>query len=91
MTSQRTYFAYHELVEHDDKDPQPKFGGNRFMGSEIWPHEYLISPIKISVNWPIVPNSIEPGQFTPISMGLIRYSCSHISGHNEPIHVKFGV
>ena len=23
--------------------------------------------------------------------GLIRYSCSHISGHHEPIHVKFGV
>ena len=24
-------------------------------------------------------------------MGLIRYSCGHISGHHEPIHVKFGV
>ena len=24
-------------------------------------------------------------------MGLIRYSCSHISGHHEPIHVKLGV
>ena len=36
-------------------------------------------------------NSYEPGQFTLISMGLIRYSCSHISGHHEPIHVKFGV
>ena len=24
-------------------------------------------------------------------MGLIRYSCSHISGHHEPIHVKSGV
>ena len=24
-------------------------------------------------------------------MGLIRYSCCHISGHHEPIHVKFGV
>ena len=22
-------------------------------------------------------------------MGLIRYSCGHISGHREPIHVKF--
>ena len=21
---------------------------------EIWPHEYLISPIEISVNWPVV-------------------------------------
>ena len=33
----------------------------------------------------------EPDQFTLISMGLIRYSCGHISGHYEPIHVKFGV
>ena len=24
-------------------------------------------------------------------MGLIRYSCGQISGHHEPIHVKFGV
>ena len=24
-------------------------------------------------------------------MGLIRYSCDHILGHHEPIHVKFGV
>ena len=24
-------------------------------------------------------------------MGLIRYSCGHISGLHEPIHVKFGV
>ena len=24
-------------------------------------------------------------------MGLISYSCSHILGHHEPIHVKFGV
>ena len=24
-------------------------------------------------------------------MGLIRYPCSHILGHHEPIHVKYGV
>ena len=24
-------------------------------------------------------------------MGLIRYSCGHISGSHKPIHVKFGV
>ena len=24
-------------------------------------------------------------------MGLIRYSCGHILGHHEPIHVRFGV
>ena len=37
------------LVEHDEIYPQPKFGRNRLMGAEIWPHEYLISPIEISV------------------------------------------
>ena len=36
MTSQKTFFAfqrfgYHVSVEHDEKHPQPKFGGNRFM------------------------------------------------------------
>ena len=45
----------------------------------IWPHEHLISPIEIKF------------KFTLISMGLIRYSCGHISDHHEPIHVKFGV
>ena len=30
-------------------------------------------------------------KFTLISMGLNRYSCGHILGHHEPIHVKFGV
>ena len=74
-------------------------------GPEIWPHEYLFSPIEISVNWPGF-NSYEPGQFTLISMGVfmlpyirppwtnscqIWCSCCHISGHHEPIHVKFGV
>ena len=39
----------------------------------------------------LVPNSYEPGQLTLISVGLIRYSCCHILGHHEPIHVKFGV
>ena len=37
MTSQKTFFGfqcfgYHVPVEHDKKHPQPKFGGNRFMG-----------------------------------------------------------
>ena len=27
---------------------------------------------------------MEPGQFTLISMGLVRYSCGHILGHHEP-------
>ena len=57
MTSQKTFlafqrFEYHVLVEHDEKPPQSKFGVNRFMWPEIWPHEHLISPTEISVNWP---------------------------------------
>ena len=56
---------------------------------EIWSHKYLISPIEISINY-LVPN-YEPGQFTLISMGLIRYSCGHFLDHHEPLHVKFGV
>ena len=72
------------------KHPQPKFGRNWFMGAEIWPHEYLISSTEISINWP-GSKQLSTGQFTPISVGLIRYSCGHISGHHEPNHVKFGV
>ena len=38
MTSQKTFFGfqcfgYHVSVEHDEKHPQPKLGGNRFMGA----------------------------------------------------------
>ena len=58
---------------------------------EIWPHEYLLAPLK-SVKIGMVPNSYEPGQFPLLSMGLIKYSCGHILGpHHELIHVKFGV
>ena len=57
---------------------------------EIWTHEYLISPIEISVNWP-GSKELWTWPITRISMGLIRYSCGHISGHHEPIHVKFDV
>ena len=34
---------------------------------------------------------MEPDQFTLISMGLIRYSCGHISGPHEPIPIQFGL
>ena len=38
MTSQKTFFAfqrlgYHVSEEHDEKHPQSKFGGDRFMGA----------------------------------------------------------
>ena len=57
MTSQKTFFAfqrfgYHVSVEPDEKQPQPKLVGIRSWGPKIWPHEYLICPIEISVNWP---------------------------------------
>ena len=55
MTSQKTFFrfqcfGYHVSVEHDEKHPQPNWVGICSWGPEIWPHEYLISPIEISVN-----------------------------------------
>ena len=64
----------------------PNLVGIGSWGPKIWPHKYLLSPIEISVNWPG-----SKQLFTLISMGLIRYSCGHIFGHHEPIHVKFGV
>ena len=84
MTSQKTFFGfqcfgYHVSVEHDENIHSPNWVGIGSWGPEIWPHEYLISSTEISVNWP------------GFSMGLIRYSCGHISGYHEPIHVKFGV
>ena len=48
------------------------------------------SPTEITVI-DLILNSYERGQFTLISIRLIWYSCSHISGHHEPIHVKFSV
>ena len=38
MMSQETFFAFQHFeyqisVEHDEKPPQPKFGGNRFIGA----------------------------------------------------------
>ena len=30
----------------------PNLVGIGYWGPEIWPHEYLLSPIEISVNWP---------------------------------------
>ena len=68
----------------------PNWVGFGSWGPEIWPHEYLISPTEISVNWPGSKQLWTRPIYT-ISMGLIRYSCGHISGHHEPIHVKFGV
>ena len=39
MTSQKTFvafqrFGYHVSVEHDEKHPLPKFGGNQFMEAQ---------------------------------------------------------
>ena len=70
-------------------NPYTKLYINRFMvARDIWLHEYLISPIECCVNWP---ESLLLGTrlFTLISIGLIRYSCSHFSGPHEPISTKF--
>ena len=57
MTSQKTFFGfqcfgYHVSVEHDEKIHSPNWMGIGSWRPEIRPHEYLISPIEISVNWP---------------------------------------
>ena len=57
MTSQKTFFAfqrfeYHVSMEHDENVHSPNLVGIGSWGPEIWLHEYLISPIEISVNWP---------------------------------------
>ena len=49
-------------------------------GPEIWRHEYLLSPIEISVNWPGSKQLWTRPNFTLISMGLIRYSCEPYLG-----------
>lgn len=41
---------YQVSVEHDEKQAEPKFGGNQKMDIEIWSLEYLISSTVISVN-----------------------------------------
>ena len=33
VTKKLQRFGYHSSVEHDEKHPQPKFGGNRLMGA----------------------------------------------------------
>ena len=55
---------------------------------EIQLHEYLISPTEISVNQP---GSYFWNQAILHSVGLIRYSCGHISHPNEKISTKFGL
>ena len=62
------------------------------MGPEIWPHEYLhvISPIEITVNWSRS-NQLQTRPLYSDFNGGYSYSYSQISGHYEPIHVKFVV
>ena len=39
-------------VEHDENIHSPNLVGISSWEPEIWPHEYVISPIEISINWP---------------------------------------
>ena len=43
-------FGYHVSVEHDENIHSPNLVGISSWGLEIWPLEYLISPVEISVN-----------------------------------------
>ena len=53
MTSQKT-FLHFNILDTTYRCSMMKniHSPNLFMGPDIWPHEYLISPIEISVNWP---------------------------------------
>ena len=57
---------------------------------EIWPHEFLISPIEMSANWPGSQLFGTRPVYTDFN-GANRYSCGHISGPHEPIPTKFGL
>ena len=57
MTSSFFFFSFqhfydHISVEHDEKPSQPNLTWIGSWWPEIWMHEYLISPIEMSVNWP---------------------------------------
>ena len=57
MRSQKTFFTfqrfeYNKSVENDENPHTQNFTGIGSLGPKIWLHEYLISPIEISVNWP---------------------------------------
>ena len=82
------HFHNHISVEHDENPQTPNLTWIDSWWPEYGPHEYLINPIEISVIG-LVHYYLEPGQFTLTSMGLIRYSCSHISWPHEPIPIKF--
>ena len=58
-------------LEHDEKLSDTLHDVNWFMVAEMCPHEYLISPIEISVNG-LVHNCLKTVQFTLTSIRLIR-------------------
>ena len=52
-------------------------------------HTHGLVPIPVPV--PMIRTHTTSLAFTLISVGLIRYSCGHISGPHEPIPTKFGL
>ena len=82
MMKNLAHQSWHELVHNG-----PRYG-------------HMNRPYAISPNWnhqctskltlfTTAMKAYEPGQFTLISVGLIRYSCGHISGPHEQISTKF--
>ena len=69
----------------------PNLVGIGSWGPEIWPHEYLISSIEISVNWPGSKHIWTRSVYTDFNAANEVHSCGYILGHQEPIHIKFGV
>ena len=53
MMSLKTFFRFQCFGYHVSVDiHSPNWVGISSWGPEIWPQEYLIRPIEISVNWP---------------------------------------
>ena len=78
-------FEYHLSMEHDEKHPQPKFGGNQFTGSQdmaAWiPNKPHWNQCKLT--W--------YKQLWSRPIYTVFQSCDYISGHNEPIDAQFVV
>ena len=65
-------FWIHVSVEHDENIHSQNLVGIGSRRPEIWPHEYLISPTEIRVNWPGSKQLTRP-IYTDFN-GLNRYS-----------------
>ena len=98
MTSQKTFFFFHfsvldtmyrwSMMKNNHSPNLMGIGLCRARDMAAWVPNY---PHWNQCKLAWFQTSYKPGQFTLISIGLIKYLCGHISGNHEQIHVKFGV